>query len=89
MLTCCLCRKRAGHEFDDVVLHKRLEEQIFRLANATKNAKARGMPLLHIMFYGPPGTGKTMCAQRFAEYSGLEYELTFMMNMIVVLAFTI
>ena len=31
------------------------------------------MPLLHIMFYGPPGTGKTMCAQRFAEYSGLEY----------------
>ncbi|CAD7923285.1 unnamed protein product [Amoebophrya sp. A120] len=73
VLTCCLCRKRAGHEFDDVVLHKRLEEQIFRLANATKNAKARGMPLLHIMFYGPPGTGKTMCAQRFAEYSGLEY----------------
>eukprot|EP00391_Amoebophrya_sp_Ameob2_P006394 CAMPEP_0178991398 /NCGR_PEP_ID=MMETSP0795-20121207/5505_1 /TAXON_ID=88552 /ORGANISM="Amoebophrya sp., Strain Ameob2" /LENGTH=1148 /DNA_ID=CAMNT_0020683101 /DNA_START=650 /DNA_END=4096 /DNA_ORIENTATION=+ len=73
VLTCCLCRKRAGHEFDDVVLHKRLEDQIFRLANATKNAKARGMPLLHIMFYGPPGTGKTMCAQRFAEYSGLEY----------------
>jgi ATPase family AAA domain-containing protein 3A/B len=31
------------------------------------------MPLLHIMFYGPPGTGKTMTAQRFAEYSGLEY----------------
>ena len=49
------------------------KNQIFRLANATKNAKARGMPLLHIMFYGPPGTGKTMCAQRFAEYSGLEY----------------
>jgi len=31
------------------------------------------MNLMHIMFYGPPGTGKTMTAQRFAEYSGLEY----------------
>jgi len=64
ILFCC-CRKRQGHEFDDVVLHKKLEEQIFRLANATRNAKSRNMPLLHIMFYGPPGTGKTMCAQRF------------------------
>jgi len=27
------------------------------------------------MFYGPPGTGKTMVAQRFAEYSGLEYAI--------------
>ena len=27
------------------------------------------------MFYGPPGTGKTMVAERFAEYSGLEYAI--------------
>jgi ATPase family AAA domain-containing protein 3A/B len=33
------------------------------------------MPLQHAMFYGPPGTGKTMVAQRFAEYSGLEYAI--------------
>lgn len=65
--------KKHGSEFSDVVMHKKLEDQIFRLANATRNAKARNMPLLHIMFYGPPGTGKTMCAERFAEYSGLEY----------------
>jgi len=31
--------------------------------------------LQHAMFYGPPGTGKTMVAQRFAEYSGLEYAI--------------
>jgi ATPase family AAA domain-containing protein 3A/B len=30
---------------------------------------------MHVMFYGPPGTGKTMVAQRFAEYSGLEYAI--------------
>jgi ATPase family AAA domain-containing protein 3A/B len=66
-------RRQDGFEFSDVVLHPTLEEQIMRLANATKNAKSRKMPLLHIMFYGPPGTGKTMCAQRFAAYSGLEF----------------
>lgn len=27
------------------------------------------------MFYGLPGTGKTMVAERFAEYSGLEYAI--------------
>jgi len=41
----------------------------------TRSAKKRGMPLQHVMFYGPPGTGKTMVAQRFAEYSGLEYAI--------------
>ena len=27
-LCCCMCRKRSGHEFDDVVLHKKLEDQV-------------------------------------------------------------
>jgi ATPase family AAA domain-containing protein 3A/B len=66
-------RRKEGREFDDVVLHPKLQEQVFRLANATANAKKRNMNLMHVMFYGPPGTGKTMTAQRFAEYSGLEY----------------
>eukprot|EP00397_Hematodinium_sp_SG-2012_P005693 GEMP01005715.1.p1 GENE.GEMP01005715.1~~GEMP01005715.1.p1 ORF type:complete len:801 (+),score=197.65 GEMP01005715.1:352-2754(+) len=65
--------KLSGSEFDDVVMHENLKKQVMRLANATRNAKSRHMPLLHILFYGPPGTGKTMTAQRFAEYSGLEY----------------
>ncbi|CAK0871489.1 unnamed protein product, partial [Prorocentrum cordatum] len=109
-------RGRHGSEFDDVVLHPRLHQQVMRLADATRSAKARRMPLQHAMFYGPPGatartrwcctrctsraccgpsaprarprlpaapwshcsrrrTGKTMVAQRFAEYSGLEYAI--------------
>jgi len=70
-------RLRAPHgaEFSDVVLHPRLHAQVMRLADATRSAKMRGMPLMHVMFYGPPGTGKTMVAQRFAEYSGLEYAI--------------
>jgi len=66
-------RQEHGHEFDDVILPADIKSQVFRLGNATRNARKRNMPLLHIMFYGPPGTGKTMTAQRFAEYSGLEY----------------
>lgn len=64
-----------GSEFNDVVLHPQLKEQVMRLADATRSAKQRRMPLQHAMFYGPPGTGKTMVAQRFAEYSGLEYAI--------------
>lgn len=64
-----------GSEFDDVVLHPGLRGQVMRLADATRSAKNRGMPLMHVMFYGPPGTGKTMVAERFAEYSGLEYAI--------------
>jgi len=64
-----------GSEFSDVVLHPKLHAQVMRLADATRSAKKRNMPLQHIMFYGPPGTGKTMVAQRFAEYSGLEYAI--------------
>jgi len=64
-----------GSEFNDVVLHPKLHKQVMRLADATQSAKQRRMPLQHVMFYGPPGTGKTMCAQRFAEYSGLEYAI--------------
>jgi len=68
-------KKQHGAEFDDVVLHPKLQEQVMRLADATRSAKKRRMPLQHAMFYGPPGTGKTMVAQRFAEYSGLEYAI--------------
>merc|ERR1719453_2542343 len=68
-------KAKHGEEFNDVVLHPHLEQQIMRLANATQQAKKRKMPLQHVMFYGPPGTGKTMVAQRFAEYSGLEYAI--------------
>lgn len=68
-------KAKHGAEFNDVVLHPHLEQQIMRLANATQQAKRRKMPLQHVMFYGPPGTGKTMVAQRFAEYSGLEYAI--------------
>jgi len=68
-------KKQHGSEFDDVVLHPRLHQQVMRLADATRSAKTRRMPLQHAMFYGPPGTGKTMVAQRFAEYSGLEYAI--------------
>jgi SpoVK/Ycf46/Vps4 family AAA+-type ATPase len=64
-----------GSEFSDVVLHPRLKQHVMRLADATGSAKKRKMPLQHVMFYGPPGTGKTMVAQRFAEYSGLEYAI--------------
>lgn len=64
-----------GSEFNDVVLHPKLRQQVMRLADATRSAKQRRMPLQHAMFYGPPGTGKTMVAQRFAEYSGLEYAI--------------
>mmetsp|Transcript_2300 Transcript_2300/g.6802 ORF Transcript_2300/g.6802 Transcript_2300/m.6802 type:complete len:875 (+) Transcript_2300:113-2737(+) len=64
-----------GAEFSDVVLHPHLMKQVMRLAEATRSAKSRRMPLQHAMFYGPPGTGKTMVAQRFAEYSGLEYAI--------------
>jgi ATPase family AAA domain-containing protein 3A/B len=72
-----LCRLRAplGSEFKDVVLHPSLHGQVMRLADATRTAKRRRMPLQHVMFYGPPGTGKTMVAERFAEYSGLEYAI--------------
>mmetsp|Transcript_60949 Transcript_60949/g.170479 ORF Transcript_60949/g.170479 Transcript_60949/m.170479 type:complete len:849 (-) Transcript_60949:133-2679(-) len=72
-----LLRLRAPHgsEFSDVVLHPKLQQQVMRLADATRSAKQRKMPLQHVMFYGPPGTGKTMVAQRFAEYSGLEYAI--------------
>lgn len=72
-----LMRLRAprGAEFNDVVLHPSLHQQVMRLADATRSAKRRRMPLQHVMFYGPPGTGKTMVAQRFAEYSGLEYAI--------------
>mmetsp|Transcript_114803 Transcript_114803/g.331782 ORF Transcript_114803/g.331782 Transcript_114803/m.331782 type:complete len:846 (-) Transcript_114803:99-2636(-) len=68
-------KKPHGSEFDDVVLHPNLHAQVMRLADATRSAKKRRMPLQHAMFYGPPGTGKTMVAQRFAEYSGLEYAI--------------
>jgi len=68
-------KKPRGSEFEDVVLHPRLHQQVMRLADATASAKRRRMPLQHAMFYGPPGTGKTMVAQRFAEYSGLEYAI--------------
>merc|ERR1719343_1578821 len=68
-------RGRHGSEFDDVVLHPKLHQQVMRLADATRSAKRRRMPLQHAMFYGPPGTGKTMMAKRFAEYSGLEYAI--------------
>lgn len=68
-------RPPLGSEFADVVLHPDLHGQVMRLADATRTAKKRGMPLMHVMFYGPPGTGKTMVAQRFAEYSGLEYAI--------------
>eukprot|EP00746_Dinoflagellata_sp_MGD_P008558 gnl/MRDRNA2_/MRDRNA2_117148_c0_seq1.p1 gnl/MRDRNA2_/MRDRNA2_117148_c0~~gnl/MRDRNA2_/MRDRNA2_117148_c0_seq1.p1 ORF type:complete len:642 (+),score=158.78 gnl/MRDRNA2_/MRDRNA2_117148_c0_seq1:93-2018(+) len=68
-------KAKHGEEFNDVVLHPHLEQQIMRLAKATQQAKKRRMPLQHVMFYGPPGTGKTMVAQRFAEYSGLEYAI--------------
>jgi len=67
--------KPHGSEFSDVVLHPKLHQQVMRLADATRSAKRRKMPLQHAMFYGPPGTGKTMVAQRFAEYSGLEYAI--------------
>merc|ERR1719440_2590308 len=68
-------RPPLGSEFSDVVLHPLLHQQVMRLADATRTAKLRGMPLMHVMFYGPPGTGKTMVAQQFAEYSGLEYAI--------------
>merc|ERR1719453_2643886 len=68
-------KAKHGEEFNDVVLHPNLEQQIMRLAKATQQAKRRKMPLQHVMFYGPPGTGKTMVAERFAEYSGLEYAI--------------
>jgi len=68
-------RPQHGAEFSDVVLHPQLHQQVMRLADATRSAKRRRMPLQHVMFYGPPGTGKTMVAQRFAEYSGLEYAI--------------
>lgn len=68
-------KKKLGAEFDDVVLHPKLQQQVMRLADSTRSAKQRRMPLQHAMFYGPPGTGKTMVAQRFAEYSGLEYAI--------------
>lgn len=68
-------RPPRGAEFNDVVLHPKLRQQVMRLADATSSAKNRRMPLQHAMFYGPPGTGKTMVAQRFAEYSGLEYAI--------------
>ncbi|KAF4694721.1 ATPase AAA domaincontaining protein [Perkinsus olseni] len=61
--------------FSDVVLRPDHLFTIKRLADATRTAKQRGQPLLHCMFYGPPGTGKTMTAERFAEYSGLEYAI--------------
>jgi ATPase family AAA domain-containing protein 3A/B len=68
-------RSPHGSEFSDVVMHPKLHQQVMRLAEATRSAKRRNMPLQHAMFYGPPGTGKTMVAQRFAEYSGLEYAI--------------
>jgi len=68
-------REKHGSEFDDVVMSPKLHQQVMRLADATRSAKRRGMPLQHAMFYGPPGTGKTMVAQRFAEYSGMEYAI--------------
>lgn len=68
-------KKPKGSEFHDVVLHPSLHQQVMRLAEATRSAKRRRMPLQHAMFYGPPGTGKTMVAQRFAEYSDLEYAI--------------
>uniref|UniRef100_A0A7S1AZ88 AAA+ ATPase domain-containing protein n=1 Tax=Noctiluca scintillans TaxID=2966 RepID=A0A7S1AZ88_NOCSC len=68
-------RDSHGSEFNDVVLHPKLQQQVMRLAESTRSAKRRKMPLMHVMFYGPPGTGKTMVAQRFAEYSGLEYAI--------------
>merc|ERR1740130_965093 len=58
-----------------IVLPQATSSSLLRLANATRSAKNRRMPLMHVMFYGPPGTGKTMVAERFAEYSGLEYAI--------------
>jgi ATPase family AAA domain-containing protein 3A/B len=75
LLRILLLRAPRGSEFSDVVLSPELHGQVMRLADATHNAKQRRMPLQHVMFYGPPGTGKTMVAQRFAEYSGLEYAI--------------
>lgn len=75
LMRCLRLRPPAGSEFSDVVLHPNLHQQVMRLADATRSAKTRQMPLQHVMFYGPPGTGKTMVAQRFAEYSGLEYAI--------------
>ncbi|KAF4662251.1 ATPase AAA domaincontaining protein [Perkinsus chesapeaki] len=70
-----LHRKAPSRVFSDVVLRPDHLITIKRLADATRTAKRRGQPLLHCMFYGPPGTGKTMTAERFAEYSGLEYAI--------------
>merc|ERR1719421_294020 len=72
---CCGCPIRPEKVFDDVILTAEMQKQIMRLANAARTAKSRRSPLLNIMFYGPPGTGKTMVAERFAEYSGLEYAI--------------
>jgi len=72
---CCGCALRDDAVFDDVVLSPDLQKQVMRLANAARTAKSRKSPLLNIMFYGLPGTGKTMVAERFAEFSGLEYAI--------------
>ena len=59
----------------DVVLDKKLETRVRRLATATANTRANGAPFRNVMLYGPPGTGKTMLAKRLARHSGLDYAL--------------
>ena len=70
-----ICFRGRSDPFGDVVLPKKLEEKIRRMAKATANAKKNRAPLRHALFYGPAGTGKTMVAKRLAYHSGLDFAI--------------
>jgi len=59
----------------DVVLPKETEDQLGRIARATKASQQNETPLRNLLFYGPPGTGKTMVARRISTWCGLDYAI--------------
>lgn len=61
--------------FGRVILEKRLEMRLRRIATSTQYTKANRAPFRHLLLHGPPGTGKTLFAKQLAAHSGLDYAI--------------
>lgn len=51
----------------DLVLSRELEAQLADVVEGVRRARARALPLRHVLVHGPPGNGKSMAVEALCQ----------------------